>query len=93
MIKQSIGLIETRGMVAALQASDAMTKAAKVSIINFYQVGSGLICVMVEGEVAAVQSAVQVGIEAAKKLGEIVSYNVIPRPHDEVSKLIEIMDL
>ncbi len=93
MIKKALGMVETRGLVAAVQASDAMVKAANVEIVNFKVVGSGLVAVMVDGDVAAVQSAVDIGADACGRLGELIAYNVIPRPHEEVIKFITMMDL
>jgi len=85
---QSIGTVETRSLVGAVEAADAMLKAAKVQILDFSLVGSGLVAVVVSGEVAAVQAAVDSGWLAAKKTAEVVSRNVIANPHGEVGKLI-----
>jgi len=93
MIKKSLGMIETRGLVAAVQAADAMLKAADVAVAGFNIVGSGFVCVMVDGDVAAVQSAVAVGGQSTRNLGELIAQNVIPRPHEEVIKFITMMDL
>lgn len=93
MIKNALGMVETRGLVAALSASDAMVKTAQVEIANFKVVGSGLVAVMIDGDVASVQSAVSSGSEAAKQVGELIAFNVIPRPHEEVIKFITMMDL
>lgn len=87
-MKKSIGMVETRSLVGAIQAADAMTKAADVKIINFTVVGSGIVSVIVEGDVAAVQSAVENGVLEAEKISEIVSFNVIPSPNSEVDKMI-----
>jgi ethanolamine utilization protein EutM len=86
---QALGFIETRGLVAAIQAADTMVKSADVRIIDFNYVGSGIIAVIVEGEVAAVQAAVENGRAEAEKLAEIISVNVIARPHEEVEGLME----
>lgn len=87
-MKKSIGMVETRSLVGAIQAADAMTKAADVKIINFTVVGSGIVSVIVEGDAAAVQSAVENGVLEAEKISEIISFNVIPSPNSEVDKMI-----
>ena len=86
---QALGFIETRGLAAAIQAADTMVKSADVRIIDFNYVGSGIVAVIVEGEVAAVQAAVENGRREAEKLAEIISVNVIARPHEEVEGLME----
>ncbi len=88
-MKQALGFIETRSLVAALQAADTMVKSAEVKIVDFNYVGSGIVAVIVAGEVAAVKAAVENGTSAAEALGEIISTNVIARPHDEVDRLLE----
>ncbi len=93
MIKKALGIVETRGLVAAIQASDAMLKSANVDIYNFKMVGSGLVAVLIDGDVASVQSAVSAGVDSCGRLGELIAYNVIPRPHEEVIKLMTMMDL
>lgn len=87
-MKQALGLIETRSLVAAIQAADTMVKSADVKIMDFNYVGSGIVAVIVSGEVAAVKAAVENGRATAEGLGEIISTNVIARPHDEVDKLL-----
>ncbi|MGV8146147.1 MAG: BMC domain-containing protein [Alkaliphilus sp.] len=87
-MRKSIGMVETRSLVGAIQAADAMTKSADVKIINFTVVGSGIVSVIVEGDVAAVQSAVENGVLEAEKISEIISFNVIPSPNSEVDKMI-----
>lgn len=87
-MKQAIGMVETRSLVAAIQAADTMVKSADVSIIDMEYVGSGVINVIVTGEVAAVKAAVDNAIETAGQLAEIISTNVIARPHDEVDKIL-----
>ncbi|GAV26516.1 carboxysome structural protein EutM [Carboxydothermus islandicus] len=84
----AIGFVETRGLTAAIEAADAMVKAANVRIIEYRVVGSGLVNITVQGDVAAVKAAVDAGVAAAQKVGEIVSFNVIPRPHEEMLKVI-----
>lgn len=85
---QALGMIETRGLVAAIEAADAMVKAAAVSIVSQTKVGGGLISTLVRGEVGAVKAATDAGAVAANKIGDVVSVHVIPRPHDEVEALI-----
>lgn len=86
---KAIGMIETRGLTAAIEALDSMAKAANVSLVDMKRVGSGLVTVIVEGDVAAVTAAVEVGKTAHSKTGgELVSANVIPRPHSELSKIL-----
>lgn len=87
-VKEALGLIETRGLVALIEASDAMVKAAKVRLIGYEKIGSGLVTTMVRGEVGAVRAAVDAGASAAQKVGELVSVHVIPRPHDDVEKIL-----
>ena len=84
----ALGLIETRGLVAAIEAADAMVKAAKVVLLGKEKVGGGLVTVMVRGEVGAVKAATDAGAAAAQRVGELVSVHVIPRPHSEVEPLI-----
>lgn len=84
----ALGMIETRGLVALFEAVDAMLKAASVTFTTWEPVGSGLVTAFVEGEVAAVKAATEAGADAAKKLGEVVSVLVIPRPHDDLNGLI-----
>lgn len=86
-MREAIGMVETRSFVAAMEAADAMLKAANVSIMDFQIVGSGLVSVTVTGEVAAVKAAVDVAKERAGSIAEVISANVIPRPHDEVDKI------
>ncbi|WP_246579170.1 BMC domain-containing protein [Alkaliphilus flagellatus] len=88
-MKQALGMIETRSLVAAIQAADTMVKSADVKIVDLNYVGSGIISVIVSGEVAAVQAAVANGRETAEELAEIISTNVIPRPHEEVGKILD----
>jgi ethanolamine utilization protein EutM len=90
MSNNAIGLIETRGYVAALAAADAMVKAANVSIVSREQVGAGLVAVTIQGDVGAVKAATEAGSEAAAQVGELVSVHVIPRPHAELSKTFSV---
>jgi ethanolamine utilization protein EutM len=86
MADNAIGMIETKGYVAALAAADAMVKAANVTIVGREQVGDGLVSVTVIGDVGAVKAATEAGAETATSIGELVSVHVIPRPHAEISK-------
>ena len=87
-IMEALGMVETRGLVASIEAADAMVKAANVSLIGTEKIGSGLVTVMVRGDVGAVKSAVESGAEAAGRLGELVATHVIPRPHTDVEKIL-----
>lgn len=87
MAGQAIGMIETKGMVAQFEATDAMLKAANVELIGWEKVGSGYVSVVVRGDVAAVKAAVEAGATAATSIGEVVAVHVIPRPHDDLAKL------
>ena len=86
-MNESLGLIETRGLTAAIEAADAMLKAANVEIVGSEKIGSGLVTVIVKGDVGAVKAATEVGAEAAQRVGELVAVHVIPRPHGDVKKL------
>ena len=88
MVQQALGLIETRGLVAAIEAADAMLKAANVELVGTEKIGSGLVSVMVRGDVGAVKAAVEAGTAAASALGEVIATHVIPRPHMDVEKLL-----
>ena len=84
----ALGMVETRGLVAAIEAADAMVKAANVQLVGKEQVGGGLVTVMVRGDVGAVKSATDAGAAAAEKVGELISVHVIPRPHEEVEFIL-----
>ncbi|MBQ3490511.1 MAG: BMC domain-containing protein [Clostridia bacterium] len=88
MALEALGMVETRGLVAAIEAADAMVKAANVELIGTEKIGSGLVSVMVRGDVGAVKAATEAGSVAAAKLGEIVATHVIPRPHADVEKIL-----
>ena len=88
MAQEALGMIETRGLTAAIEAADAMTKSAEVTLVGTEKIGSGLVTVMVRGDVGAVKAAVESGSEAARRLGEIVAVHVIPRPHGDVEKIL-----
>ncbi len=87
MAQQAIGMIETKGLIAAIQGADAAMKAANVKYAGQAKVGSGLMSVTFTGDVAAVKAAVDAGAEAAGRVGQVVSVNVIARPHEDVSKV------
>jgi microcompartment protein CcmL/EutN len=86
MSNQAIGMIETKGFVAALAAADAMVKAANVVIVGREEVGDGLVAVIIRGDVGAVKAATEAGAETANQVGELVSVHVIPRPHADLGK-------
>ncbi len=88
MDKQALGMVETRGLVGAIEAADAMVKAADVRLIGKERIGSGLVTVMVRGDVGAVKASVDAGAAAAKRIGELVAVHVIPRPHDDVEGIL-----
>lgn len=84
----ALGMIETKGLVAAIEAADAMVKAANVTLVGKEQVGGGLVTVMVRGDVGAIKAATDAGAAAAERVGELVSVHVIPRPHAEVDVIL-----
>ena len=88
MAQEALGMVETRGLVAAIEAADAMTNAANVTLVGTEKIGSGLVTVMVRGDVGAVKSAVESGAASASRLGELVATHVIPRPHTDVEKIL-----
>lgn len=88
MALEALGMIETRGLVAAIEAADAMLKAANVQLVGTEKIGSGLVSVMVRGDVGAVKAAVEAGGANAQRLGEIIATHVIPRPHGDVEKIL-----
>ena len=85
---EALGMIETKGLVGAIEAADAMTKSANVTLMGYEKISSGLVTVMVRGDVGAVKAAVDAGACAAEKVGEIVAQHVIPRPHTDVEKIL-----
>ena len=85
---EALGMIETRGLTASNEAADAMTKAANVTLVGTEKIGSGLVSVIVRGDVGAVKAAVEAGASAASRLGELVAQHVIPRPHGDVEKIL-----
>jgi len=92
MAQEALGMVETRGLVASIEAADTMLKAANVVLVGTEKIGSGLVSVMVRGDVGAVKSAVESGAEAAGRLGELVATHVIPRPHTDVEKILPNLD-
>ena len=87
-MKEALGMVETRGLTAAIEAADAMVKAAEVVLVGTEKIGSGLVSVMVRGDVGAVKAAVEAGSANASRLGELVAVHVIPRPHSDVEKIL-----
>ncbi|ARJ39612.1 BMC domain-containing protein [Sporosarcina sp. P21c] len=92
-INGALGMIETKGLVAALEAADAMVKAANVQIIGKTHVGGGIVTVLVTGDVGAVKAATESGSAAASRVGELLSVHVIPRPHNEISSILPKVNL
>lgn len=88
MQKEALGMIETKGLVGAIEAADAMVKSANVTLVGYEKIGSGLVTVMVRGDVGAVKAAADAGAVAAGKVGELISVHVIPRPHTDVEKIL-----
>jgi ethanolamine utilization protein EutM len=87
-MKEALGMVETKGLIGAIEAADAMVKAANVELIGKQQIGSGLVNVMVRGDVGAVKAAVDAGAEAAKRVGNLYGLHVIPRPHNDVEGIL-----
>ena len=87
--REALGLVETRGFVGMIEASDAMAKAARVRLVGYERIGSGLVTTLCRGEVGAVRAAVEAAAAAAQKVGELVSVHVIPRPHDDLEKYLD----
>lgn len=88
MVKEALGMVETKGLVGAIEAADAMVKAANVNLVGYEKIGSGLVTVMVRGDVGAVKAATDAGAAAADRVGEVVSVHVIPRPHTDVEMIL-----
>ena len=86
--KEALGMVETRGLVANIEAADAMVKAANVSLVGQNKIGSGLVTAMVRGDVGAVKAATDAGAAAAERVGELISVHVIPRPHGEIERIL-----
>jgi ethanolamine utilization protein EutM len=89
--REALGMVETKGFVGMIEASDAMGKAAKVRLIGYEKVGAGLCTTLCRGEVGAVRAAVDAAASAAQKVGELVSVHVIPRPHDDLEKYLDLI--
>jgi ethanolamine utilization protein EutM len=87
---EALGMIETKGFAAMVEASDAMVKAAKVELIGYEKIGGGYVTAIVRGDVASVRAAVDAGVKAAEKVGEIVSTHIIPRPHGNVDSALPL---
>ena len=87
-MQEALGMVETKGYVGAVEAADAMVKSANVSLVGKERIGAGYVTVMVRGDVGAVKAATDAGASAAERVGELVSVHVIPRPHNDVSKIL-----
>jgi ethanolamine utilization protein EutM/ethanolamine utilization protein EutN len=92
-MQEALGMIETRGLTALIEACDAMVKAANVKLVGWEKIGSGYVTAFVRGDVAAVKAATDAGAAAAKKLGELVSVHVIPRPHSNLDEVLPIKEM
>ena len=92
MVNEALGMVETKGLVGAIEAADAMVKAANVKLIGKVHVGGGLVTVMVRGDVGAVKAATDAGAAAAGRVGDLVSVHVIPRPHDDVEYILPTLE-
>lgn len=86
----ALGMIETKGLVALIEAADAMAKAARVQLVGYKQIGAGLVTVLVRGDVAACKAATDAGAAAAQRVGEVVAVHVIPRPHDDLEAVFPL---
>jgi len=91
MTQEALGMVETRGLVASIEAADAMVKSADVTLVGTEKIGSGLVTIMVRGDVGAVKAATESGAAAASRLGELVAVHVIPRPHSDVEKILPVI--
>nr|WP_207900641.1 MULTISPECIES: ethanolamine utilization microcompartment protein EutM [Anaerospora] len=89
---EALGMVETKGLVGAIEAADAMVKAANVILVGYEKIGSGLVTVMVRGDVGAVKAATDSGAAAAQRVGELMSVHVIPRPHVDIEKILPKLD-
>lgn len=87
-MQEALGMVETRGLIGAIEAADAMVKAANVTLVGKEQIGSGLVTVMVRGDVGAVKASVDAGASAAKRVGELYGVHVIPKPHSDVETIL-----
>ena len=91
MSQEALGMIETKGLIGSIEAADAMTKSAEVELVGTEKIGSGLVTVIVQGDVGAVKAATESGAEAASRLGEVVSVHVIPRPHADINSILPMI--
>ncbi|AJQ28638.1 MULTISPECIES: ethanolamine utilization microcompartment protein EutM [Pelosinus] len=89
---EALGMVETKGLVGAIEAADAMVKAANVILVGYEKIGSGLVTVLVRGDVGAVKAATDTGAAAAQRVGELISVHVIPRPHTDIEKILPKID-
>lgn len=89
-MKDALGMIETKGLTALIEAADAMVKAARVEVVGYQQIGAGLVTVLVRGDVAACKAATDAGVAAGKRVGEVVSSHVIPRPHGDLEDIFPL---
>ena len=89
-MQNALGMIETKGLIGSIEAADAMVKAANVQLVGKETIGGGYVTVLVRGDVGAVKAATDAGAAAAQRVGELVSVHVIPRPHDEIEKILPI---
>ena len=87
-MSEALGMVETKGLIGAIEAADAMVKSANVELVGYEKIGSGLVTVMVRGDVGAVKAATDAGASAAQKVGEVISIHVIPRPHSDVERIL-----
>lgn len=88
MSNEALGMVETKGLIAAIEAADTMVKAANVQLVGYEKIGGGYVTVMVRGDVGAVKAAAEAGGQAAQRLGELISVHVIPRPHTDLEKIL-----
>lgn len=91
-MKQALGMVETKGLIGAIEAADAMVKAANVTLLGKEKIGSGLVTVFVRGDVGAVKASVEAGAAAAKRVGEVYSVHVIPSPHEDVESILPVAE-
>lgn len=87
---EALGMIETKGMIALIEAADAMVKAARVQLVGYKQIGAGMVTALVRGDVAACKAATDAGAAAAERVGEVIAVHVIPRPHDDLEAVFSI---
>jgi ethanolamine utilization protein EutM len=90
MMNDALGMIETKGLTALIEAADAMVKAARVELVGYKQIGAGLVTALVRGDVAACKAATDAGAAAAQRVGEVVAVHVIPRPHTDLEKIFPL---